>query len=434
MEYTGNLLDLKTDLRSLKFDPQTPYVQKEIDESVTGIQSEVQSRVDDVQRISKLLRSNQGLKFIANQGLLNILSEENKPLGQRVVSTVVNTASTVGTILAQTAIAGTGAYLTSTDFSGKAYLKKSGNILQNIFSSDTFITDNESKTDEEDKFTEIEPGWAKDFDGNLKNKDSKFKRKKTFNTTSTLDYSNPDSKVIRLGLGLQGSRSARGTERGIDQINYLDVQTQPLQNLGLEDIIPFSIEVYEPGRDVEYLYFRAYIESLNDNFTGNWNSTSYIGRAEEVYNYTGFKRDISFAFKIAAHSELELFPLYKKLNRLVGTTAPSYSSVFMRGIFVKLTIGDYLISVPGFFSSVQLTWSQPYPWETRPWVKYITGPDEIAEERQGTPRVPHILDVSVSFTPIHNFTPSYKTPFIADQTIVNGVGLAPITLEKAPIE
>jgi hypothetical protein len=342
----------------------------------------------------------------------------------------VTTASTIGTILAQTAVAGTGIYLTSADFTRNSYLKKSGNILQNILSSDTFITDNESKTDEEDKFRDIDPGWAKDFNGNLKNKDSKFKRKKTFDSSTTLDYSNSDSKVIRLGLGQQGSRLAKGSNLGVDSVNYLDVQTVPLQNLGLEDIIPFSIQVYEPGFDVEYLYFRAYIESLSDNFTGNWNSTSYIGRAEEVYNYTGFKRDISFSFKMAAHSESELFPLYKKLNRLVGTTAPSYSGVFMRGIFIKLTIGDYLISVPGFFNSIQLTWNQSYPWETRPWMKYITGPDEAVEERQGAPRVPHILDVSVSFTPIHNFTPSYKAPFLSDQTIVDGVGSAPANIES----
>lgn len=198
-----------------------------------------------------------------------------------------------------------------------------------------------------------------------------------------------------------------GYDSNSDFINSLDIQTEPLVDKE-KQIIPFEIAVYDPGNiEVqEYLYFRAYLENLSDSFNGTWNSNRYIGRAEELFNYNGFSRDISFGFKMAAHSKDDMYPLYDKLNRLVGSTSPSYSDdqSFMRGIFIKLTIGDYLKRVPGFFTNIGVTWNTAYPWEI--------GIDENGL-KNNTPRVPHILDVSLSFKPVHEFNPSYKQPFIS---------------------
>jgi len=98
-------------------------------------------------------------------------------------------------------------------------------------------------------------------------------------------------------------------------------------------------------------------------------------------------------------------PLYKKLNLLTGTTAPSYSEnqSFMRGIFTKLTIGDYIRRLPGFFTSVNLSWDTSYPWEI--------GIDENGN-KNNIPRAPHILDVSLEYQPVHDFNPAYGQYFI----------------------
>jgi hypothetical protein len=95
---------------------------------------------------------------------------------------------------------------------------------------------------------------------------------------------------------------------------------------------------------------------------------------------------------MAALSRREMYPLYNKLNNLVASTAPTYAEngQFMRGTLVKVTVGDYLDRVAGFISSVNLTWDKNYPWE-------------IDVESLGTPKLPHILDISVNFTPIHDF-------------------------------
>jgi len=94
-------------------------------------------------------------------------------------------------------------------------------------------------------------------------------------------------------------------------------------------------------------------------------------------------------------------PLYDKINLLVGSTAPTYNDQgeFMKGTLTKITIGDYLKDVTGFISNVGLTWDVNTPWEIN--------------LENDTPRVPHILSVSIAFTPIHDFIPTATSRFIA---------------------
>jgi len=211
------------------------------------------------------------------------------------------------------------------------------------------------------------------------------------------------------GKSLESRFFASGNTTGQDNINVLSIQTKELKDLKLnpipQDIIPFEIINYPATSDKqEYLYFRAYLDNLGDSYNGEWNGTKYIGRAEELYNYTGFKRSLNFGFKVAAHSAQELKPLYEKLNRLAGTTAPTYQNgLFMQGVFSKITIGDYIQKLPGFFTSVAFAWQTAYPWEI--------GSTQADEQVEQTPRVPHILDVTVNFQPVHDFTPQYDKTF-----------------------
>lgn len=157
------------------------------------------------------------------------------------------------------------------------------------------------------------------------------------------------------------------------------------------DIIPFTFNTLTPDGQ-KFIFFRAFLDDMQDSFSGDWAGTQYIGRAEEFYTYQGFKRDVSFNFKVAAFSKQELLPLYKKLNHLVSSTAPTYSKAgnFMRGTLTTLSIGEYFDRQDGFISKVDLSWEKGYPWE-------------IDLFNENVPQVPTILNVSVSFTPIHDF-------------------------------
>ena len=111
-------------------------------------------------------------------------------------------------------------------------------------------------------------------------------------------------------------------------------------------------------------------------------------------------------------SQGELKPLYEKLNSLAGHLAPTYGASagtpgkFMKGNLVTVSIGDYLKNQPGFISSVGLSWNTDYTFNTR------------ANENDFDKELPMMLDVSVSFTPIHTFAPEFGQKFIMDDSPV----------------
>lgn len=164
-------------------------------------------------------------------------------------------------------------------------------------------------------------------------------------------------------------------------------------------LIPFCITSINP-EERTYLNFEANLESYDDSYSGNWSGAQYVGRGEQFYAYTGFTRDINFAFKVVARKADDLRHIYSKLNILCSSTAPTYDegSYFMRGTLGSITIGDLVSNQVGFFKSVKISWKTDYPWE-------IGNVHSSWKGQIGTEiiRVPHLLDVSVSFTPIHYF-------------------------------
>ena len=105
-----------------------------------------------------------------------------------------------------------------------------------------------------------------------------------------------------------------------------------------------------------------------------------------------------------------MMPIYRKLNFLVSNTAPDYDgdSGRMRTPYVRLTVGSWMNRIPGVIKSVGLKWQKDYPWEIN-----LTGPEDAAADSDMLV-LPHVLDVSISFMPIHNFLPKKgkDTPFI----------------------
>jgi hypothetical protein len=214
------------------------------------------------------------------------------------------------------------------------------------------------------------------------------------------------------GVGAYNSRT-------IDRISAASIfkRNSPDENFSgtFKDYIKFRIAVVDTSNPLSdnIILFRALLDNVADNFTGDWNSYKYNGRAEKFYTYAGFDRAITFGFKIHAQTRHEQKPLWRKLNYLVAQTAPEYKNRRMRGVFSRLTIGDWMNEIPGFFTSINLSWSSAYPWEIR---HDSEGADKDLNE------YPHILDVSCNFQPVHNFAPSNSatTPFLLPEIGVNG--------------
>ena len=216
-----------------------------------------------------------------------------------------------------------------------------------------------------------------------------------------LKISNEVKKETRVGLSTN-RKLGRYTDNFItalplysDKRNLLGPTTD--ENPEVEDLIKFKFGIITPdeGNNIN-LYFRAFLSTFTDNYQGSWNNTKYLGRAEDFYTYQGFNRTISIGFKVAAFSRQELKPIYKKLVMLASTTAPSYGSDngFMRGTLVTSTVGDYLVNQPGFISSIDYSWQTDYPWEIK-----LKGAIE-----NNVQQLPHVLDVTLAFTPIHRFS------------------------------
>ena len=150
-----------------------------------------------------------------------------------------------------------------------------------------------------------------------------------------------------------------------------------------------------------------------------------MGRGENFYFYNGFDRTISFNFKVPILSKYEQQSVYTKLNYLASLCAPDYSSKgginqgFMRGNLIKLTIGDYLVDVPGIFQGLTYTINDDAGWDI---AKKDDGTKmKMNEGDTGGWVMPRLIEVSgFTFKPIHNFIPktanpdaNYETPFIS---------------------
>jgi hypothetical protein len=102
---------------------------------------------------------------------------------------------------------------------------------------------------------------------------------------------------------------------------------------------------------------------------------------------------------------------YNKLNYLASLMTPSYSKAgFMRGNFVEITFGDYLVNTPGIIGNLAYSIPDESPWD-------------IARDNNGDltsdKKLSHLIDVTTfNFKPIHSFVPQVNTPLIAGASLV----------------
>jgi len=132
------------------------------------------------------------------------------------------------------------------------------------------------------------------------------------------------------------------------------------------DFCPFRFE----DMNGNLIVFRAILSGITDTFTPEYSAERYVGRADQVYVYTGTTRDISFTFDVYPKSAEELPVLWEKLNYLAGLTYPEYvaasggNGLGMVAPFCKLTIGQMYTNTPGYISGLTYTVMDEGTWET----------------------------------------------------------------------
>ena len=132
-----------------------------------------------------------------------------------------------------------------------------------------------------------------------------------------------------------------------------------------------------------YVPFRATITSLSDQHSAEWEDISYIGRADKLFLYKGFSRDVNFSFTVYANSALEMLPMWNRINYLVGFTKPSKytgkatvtndaatddtsgkESRFIYPPMVTLRLGDLFYDQPCVVSNIGINIPDDTNWET----------------------------------------------------------------------
>ena len=169
-------------------------------------------------------------------------------------------------------------------------------------------------------------------------------------------------------------------------------------NKNINDLVKFRIQALDGSNPTiaNWMIFRAYLTQLSDNTDASWNSVKYNGRGEDFYIYNGFSRKIQIGFKVAALSAEEMKPMYQKLNYLMGNVMPNYSADgLMRGPLVRMTVGNWIDGQAGLLNSISYTIPQDSPWE-------IAINENIVGEKLLI--LPHIVEVSMTFTPIGSQT------------------------------
>lgn len=449
------LINLQTNLKSLTYGGNKPYVTKDINRPPSSNQfaMEVTRRVDDISRITQMLVDKPGIKYLINNEKLTapklmykIADQKHKvnpssptSLLQISKGALIDTVSTIGSTLAQVATNGTGThfvkgfgkgitpYLINTNLINSAYTN--GNIS---ISSDqaSALVDNIPNTEilQVSRITSLNKTYLDEYNDI-----------DTYTTSARLTTTSENKtirKEDRVGLGNQGvgRETSYYKKQAVsknqywfasddnpmmasetDKINALpahigkyktgdgtDVE-QTLkagQTIG-RDFVKFRFHVLTPETE-RVLYFRAFLTNFSDSYNGSSNDVKYLGRGETFYTYAGFQRKISLSFKVAASTRAELMPIYQKLNFLAGSTAPTYSDnkQFMRGTFSKLTIGDYVTDLTGILNSVTYTWNSEYPWEIALSEPENKNGDALMKE------LPMVLECNIEFTPIHSFTPT----------------------------
>lgn len=122
----------------------------------------------------------------------------------------------------------------------------------------------------------------------------------------------------------------------------------------------------------KYIPFRATVSGISEQNSADWEEVTYIGRADKLFLYRGFSRDLNLIFSVYANSVKELIPMWKRIDYLTGLTRPAkYTSgvngalgQFIYPPMVTLRLGDMYNDQPCVITNVGLNIPDDTNWET----------------------------------------------------------------------
>ena len=180
------------------------------------------------------------------------------------------------------------------------------------------------------------------------------------------------------------------------------------------------------GENLHRIVFSAYINGFKINSDATWNDISYIGRSENLYVYSKYKRTASFNLQIPCFNIIELREKHRALGALESSLAGQYNDNKLGGILTKLYLGNYLRGEVGIINNISYDIPNDSSWDLE---------EQLA----------HNINVSINFTIIHNALPTFnkdggflthikegvKDKFITSQKALINAGIKDVTLNPS---
>jgi len=185
----------------------------------------------------------------------------------------------------------------------------------------------------------------------------------------------------------------------MDKINGLKTQKAKSTADEGNQLIAFYLTGIGDSGDLEnYMYFRATITGISDNFSPNWNPVEYIGRPSGTAVYQNTQRSLSFSFKVYAQMQAEMAGMWNKINKLATYCYPKYVGVDgdrMQGPMMSLTIGDLYVDLKGYMTSLSYSFPDDLYWDVNQ-VSATLSPDNSQYQ------LPRAIDVTLQFVPLNH--------------------------------
>lgn len=333
---------------------------------------QVNARADDLVRMTKLLTSYQGARFLTNQALLrasNFNAENRNAIKKSAIDNVVDVASVTASLISQVAVNGTGTHFLFNELSERPdmnpYFTTNGNAATEAkFENQVYIN---------------RPSVQRE----VRKKDEEKKKTGSVARKQQEDAFHMETTSVLIE----------------DRTN--SVKTD-LADLVSKDTLPVVFSVADESTSA--LVFRGFVQGINDAFSANWNTINYVGRNEPLYIYDHTTRTLGFTLQIPIFSSVDTKRVYQKVDILMSYMYGKYTPILglNQGTVMKLRVGDYFRGF-GIMTSLTHNIAQEVPWsgttktdDNRLKTKGPSGRDLI---------LPQVITLNLAFNVIHTYMP-----------------------------
>jgi hypothetical protein len=218
-------------------------------------------------------------------------------------------------------------------------------------------------------------------------------------------------------------------------------------------------------RNDQDVFFKAFITAFNETYTPNFNATEVFGRVDPIQQYKGTSRNITLAWKLPAASESEAYENLGRVQKLLQMLYPSYLKLdnaltLSEAPLVRLKVMNLLTSEPAsnFDGNVLLGDLYRSYKSTKESGKGLLGvitSCTVNHNLEGTDGVfnrlgppiergkltvvpntilPKLIDINISFTPLHEQTLGYSSDSEKFELFPYGVTLGDTKPKRVTIE